>query len=175
MNPWFIGVDPGDKGGVAAVSPEGRVHTFALDKVNDSAGEVHVFLNSIGNVVPVLTAVEDLRPIFGVSATSTFSLGWATGYWHGVFDSRNWSVYRVPPKEWQAAVTQQSESVPIDKTLPDREKRKLKALRTQQIKEENMRSAREHFPGVDASHDGVADALCIVEWLRRQYKHSVLK
>ncbi len=170
---YFVGIDPGARGAVAVIHPDGNVTTFALDEQDDFNSSVHYFLQTLP-ADRTLACIEDLHAIYGASAASTFSLGWACGYWHGVLNLLGVAVTVVKPIEWQKAVTTPVNKAYIPRMIKHSEARKMREAHKKAIKAESIRAANEMFPEAKVEHDGIADALCIAAYLRRVYNASNL-
>lgn len=190
---FYCGIDPGGDGGVAILDEQGKVvRLFVYNNVQFAS----VLSNFIGEDMKI--CIEDVHPIQGARAGSTFVFGLNTGRAHGVVATYlTWTnqpienFSKVDPKVWKRGV---------DCLLGDDapyEKRKLR----------DIERAHELFPDVDirckfqfkrdsngnyvkvkkqisknkfkmvrekelVDHDGLADALLIAEWLRRKEQND---
>lgn len=154
-----VGIDPGLHGGLAALGADGQVH--ALTVMPTAGGEI--------NPGELVTWLENLRsfgdndlggvylekvgamPKQGVSSTFKFGCGW--GMVRGVCAALGVPVVLVTPQCWKGEVLA---GLPHDK-------------------DGAIRFCASRWPtaglvpkGCRVPHDGLADALCLAEYGRRQ-------
>lgn len=162
---YFSGIDPGLDGSLAIIDTSQHIVTFFKFK---DGNEQHSVINSVLRkyASSILIAIEDNHAIYRASASSTFSFGSATGYWRGVCDALQIPIVWVKPKEWQEQISLSffEVSFPAYATASQKKKLQKEALKRASIKAANSIASRN-----DIRHDGIADAICIAEYLRRQH------
>jgi len=166
-NRKLIAIDMGWSGAVAYYIPEEKKLGLAL-----CPGDVLGMLDFISTLQKKygkenwLAALENnhASPIFG--ARGNFGLGLNIGSWEAALSSFGFPIEYVEAKDWQKAIARERSSV----------KKGRKAA-----KEKAWRYARMHFPvfrgqlGLSVPsprnpRQGMADALCILEYIRRKEK-----
>lgn len=171
----YITADPGAKGAIVVVKDssflgkemmpmkkDGTVDTERLfEMVNNAYLSFGVCLNE-----PVKMAIEEVHSLYGMSAKSNFNFGRNFQAVISVFDlvsSGNFEFLK--PKEWQKEIFGDMEVI-----LNKKGKKDTKAM--------SIKRATELFPDADLTpterakkpSDGIADALCMAEYLRRKYE-----
>ncbi len=153
-----LGIDPGLKGGVAALDHQGQViGTWPMPVVS---GEIHaVGLADLFRSLRCLDSHQDIgrvclekvssMPKQGVASTFTFGTGW--GMVRGVCAAMNVSVSLVPATVWKKRVLL---GLPHDKAG------------AVQFCASRWPTAELVLPGCRKPHDGIADALCLAEYAR---------
>lgn len=156
----YVGIDPGQKGGIAVLDDRGRPTVFQLDKATDA--EIVRFLRSaLPDAVCVIERVS-ASPQMGV--TSAFTFGKGFGILQGAIAGAGVPYALETPNKWQTALR--------CKTGGDKNVSKAAAQRL--------------FPTLKITH-AIADALLIatycklnaaslfpqVEQLARQMKEAV--
>lgn len=150
----YIGVDPGQKGGIAWIT------TY-----HDQIGSVHVFpwdddgfvkaMQELRNIFKddMVAAVEKVGAMPGQGVTSMFSFGQSFGFILGVLTALGIGYQLVPPRVWKkeySLTNDKGKSIEVCKRL---------------------------FPGVDLKRtgrcktdsDGMAEALLLAEYARRKF------
>jgi len=156
----IIGVDPGLSGGIAVLSFGGEVEsvsitpTIAVGKSRREydIGAMRDLIKDSGAKVAFIES-QSARPGQGVS--STFKTGYGYGIWVALIISCEVSLNIVAPRTWTSKMLS---GVPGDG------------------KDRNILGAKRLFPSTDLRkserarkpHDGLADALLIAEYGRRQ-------
>lgn len=168
MYSFFIGIDPGANGAVVIIDRHNHLEFFKIKNENEQCSQICAFLKTIAS--KSIVAIEDLHALWGANAASTFSLGWACGFWHGVCDNLGIPVVLVKPKVWQEKITVQPVKPKIPRGIPPKEQRRMRKEHKANVKAASIAAARVLFPKSDVDHDGVADAICIAEWLRQLHK-----
>lgn len=153
-----VGIDPGLRGGVAALDPAGTV--VGVWPMPVTGGEVHAAgladllrslrcLDQHQDVGGVALERVSAMPKQGVSSTFTFGTGW--GMVRGVCAALGIPVFLVPPIVWKKRVLL---GLPHDK-------------------DGTLRFCANRWPCTDLvlsgrrkPHDGIADALCLAEYGR---------
>lgn len=160
----FIGIDPGAKGAIAVIDIFRRyVVYYATNDDDEKCSRINQALRDLANTSKV--AIEDVTAMHLWGVSSTFTFGWATGYWHGVCDALQIPIILVKAKVWQAEISKPPEKIPLPKGSS---MKKHNDLRKQILKEASMKAASQ-ICGRKITHDGVADAICIAQWLRQQH------
>lgn len=163
----LIAIDPGWGGAVAYYIPDDRILGLALCP-GDCMGILD-FLSSIQEKYGEegwLATLENNHssPIFG--ARGNFGLGINIGSWETALASFNILTEYVEAKDWQKPTNQERSAI----------KKGRKAA-----KEKSWRYARKHFPkfrerlgdsvpSLKNPRQGMADALCLLEHVRRREK-----
>lgn len=163
----IIAIDPGWGGAIAYCIPETKILGLTLCP-GDCLGMLD-FLSSLREKYGEeewLAVMENNHssPIFG--ARGNFGLGMNFGSWETALCSFGFPIEFVEAKDWQKPTVRERSSV----------KKGRKA-----IKEKSWRYARKHFPvfrerlgssvpSLKNPRQGMADALCILEYIRRREK-----
>ena len=153
-----VGIDPGLRGGVAAIDPAGAV--VGLWPMPVAGGEVHAAgladllrslrcLDSHQDVGRVCLEKVSAMPKQGVSSTFRFGTGW--GMVRGVCAALAIPVVLVPPTVWKKQVLV---GLPHDKAG------------AVQFCASRWPTADLVLPGCRVPHDGLADALCLASYAR---------
>lgn len=142
----YIGIDPGQTGAMAAISPEGAI-VFDFDN-----SEALAFLR-LNRAEVRLSAVEKVSAMPKQGVSSTFKFGTNYGIWQGRLEACGIPYILVTPQKWQKAV--------FDSGTRGKDRKAM-----------SIAMARRLFP--DLSQDlrrkkdhGRADALLIAEYCRR--------
>lgn len=153
-----VGIDPGLRGGVAALDAAGAV--VGLWPMPVAGGEVHAAgladllrslrcLDSHQDVGRVCLEKVSAMPKQGVSSTFRFGTGW--GMVRGVCAALAIPVVLVPPTVWKKQVLL---GLPHDKAG------------AVQFCASRWPTADLVLPGCRVPHDGLADALCLADYAR---------
>jgi crossover junction endodeoxyribonuclease RuvC len=159
----YIGVDPGLKGGIAAVDQDGNFVMAIPMPVTEAAKgkEVDVatlvaFLRGVhDDGLPALAAIEVVHAMPKQGVTSVFTFGSMYGEVRGVLKTLGVPIEHVLPTAWKKVVLHG----------------------TQKDKDAAVAFVRRRFPAASlratprctTDHDGMADAICIAEWGRRTF------
>lgn len=155
----FIGVDPGRKGALCALSLPNKAiefHSTPNDKVTNA--EVYAWLCKRAWLRPVI-GVEAVRSLPGMSARSNFSFGYNLGNIETIISLVRHPWHQIPPKVWQKAV-----GIKFPKKYSGPERKKITAERCLEL-----------YPGAEiygprgGLMDGRADALMIAHYLSITY------
>lgn len=169
----FIGIDPGAKGFITAIFPDGRMKFAAIADMTEQ--ELFEFLRSIKDMSEQVTAVmEDVHPLFGSSAKSTFSFGEIKGLLRGLLIAGRVPYTLVPPKTWQKEIWNTPDVV----SSPEVVHRKDGDVKVRRVdtKATSINAARRLFPDVDLRKserskkpdDNKVDSLLMAEYARRR-------
>lgn len=140
---WYIGIDPGKKGGLAVLDGEHkRVRPYSDEE-----------LLQIVAAAPkeCICCLEKVHAMPGNGATSMFSFGAAYGYIKGALEAFKIPYQEIPPRTWKGEFglnSDKQKSVEVCRRLfPD-----VNLLAT---------------PKCRVAHDGMAEALLLSEFARR--------
>lgn len=162
---YYVGIDPGAKGGVAII--DNKEKTLSSFRIQDDNEKCTLICEALKNIAEDATvAIEDLHALWGASASSTFTFGLNVGFWHGVCNAFSIPFKTITPCTWQEAISHPPKRTYISKLLPPKTKRALQAVHKAAIKAASITAANKIFPTASITHDGVADAVCIAEYLR---------
>lgn len=141
----YVGIDPGKRGGLAVLTPEGAKAWRWPGDITQAADLLRE-IRTKHNVR--LAAIEKAASRPGQGVASMFTFGQNFGAWLGMLAALSIPHAIVTPRKWQAAM--------LDAGTGDTKARSL-----------NM--ARRLFPDVDLRHkadDGKADALHLARYAR---------
>lgn len=149
---WFIGVDPGTKGGVACLSRDGltlQVHKYTPDKEDELIAWLFDF--RLAGAAACQEAVNG-NPL--MSGGDGFKFGDSNGIVRGVFKAYRMPWEKVPPKQWQAPLRLQTISAdgPAHKN---------------ELKDKAMELFPKDKYGVTVTLWN-ADAILIADWFRKK-------
>ena len=142
----ILGVDPGVKGGMALLRPDGSVAYTWVFRPGDEEGEVVAVVVQAAALLKQYGGVcffEKVQHMTGDGAQGSHTFGFIKGLLRGALLAHGVRPHYVPPQLWQA---------------------KLECL-TGGDKNVSKRRAIEIFPGVTVTH-GNADALLIAMYGR---------
>jgi len=145
----FIGIDPGQSGGIAAVTVTGPVG-YAIPMPETEADVVHALRAWAVHVPPIMVAIEHVTPMPKQGLGSTWKFGQHYGMLRGILAALGWRYILVRPQVWQKELG----------CLSHGDKRVTKGM------------AQRLFPGLRITH-ATADALLIAEWCRRIYGRTM--
>lgn len=169
----FIGIDPGVKGFITAIFPDGRMKFAAIADMDEQS--LFMFLRSVKDISEQVTAVmEDVHPLFGSSAKSTFSFGEIKGLLRGLLIAGKIPYTLIPPKTWQKEIWTTPDVVSSTETV--RRKDGDAKVRKIDTKATSINAARRLFPEVDLRKSGRSkrpddnkvDSMLMAEYARRK-------
>lgn len=174
MEKIVIGCDPGSKGFLASVRPDGIIDFCPIkdSRITDLNNWIFKQINTASNYEwDVIAVVEEVHAIFGSSAKATFSFGEVFGMIKGLIYGNMISLHLVPPKVWQKEIWVNSDMVYEYKKREDGTTR-----RAVDTKKTSMNAAARLFPHVDFRKnakcknidDNKVDCLLIAEYARRK-------
>lgn len=160
--PLTVGIDPGLRGGIAALDPTGAL--VGLWPMPVAGGEVHAA--GLADLLRSLRCLDNHQDIGGVclekvgampkqGVASTFRFGTGWGMVRGVCAALGLPVVLVMPTQWKRRVLV---GLPHDKDGAIR-------FCTSRWPQADL-----ILPGCRVPHDGLADALCIAEYLRIHHR-----
>lgn len=144
---FYIGVDPGSKGGLAAIREDGNV-CYALPYSDDNLKMLSEVYNHDSTWI-----VEQVHAMPGQGVTSMFNFGRSFGYILGVLEAHEIPYQLVSPQKWQNSLSIHSKDESVSHAKRLFPKANLKPTE---------RSRKDS--------DGIADALNLAEYGRRLYK-----
>lgn len=163
--PWFLGIDPGAKGGLAVLAQSGAcLLSCALPGTPEALAEA-LRPWTIAGQGGLIGAVERVgpRPGEGVVSVATFARGY--GVILGVLAAFRVSFVLPAPQVWQSLILGRGRG---------RARTGIRALDRKASKASAVAWVRTRWPGMDlrepgcrVAHDGRADALCLAEYARR--------
>lgn len=146
----FIGIDPGQKGALAVLSPE--FEPLCVEDYNTKTCPEILRKYAKYNCFVV---IEHVHAMPQNGAVSMFNFGANFGWWKGVLDALKMPFSEVDPKRWQ---------------------NHFGLVKNSKTDKPSLELARKAFPSVDLhlkKHDGRADALCIASFGIDWYKSFV--
>ncbi len=150
---YYLGVDPGKKGGIAVLEDSGRV--FDVLKMPDTKKDLWEAVQEVISTVyphtPLSALVEKVHSMPDQGVASSFTFGRGYGWLEMAFTAASIPMEDVTPNAWQRGMK-----------IPPR-KDKSKTEHKNLLKEK----AQGLFPDVKVTL-GVADALLIAEFHRRR-------
>lgn len=171
----YIGFDVGKNGGIAKISPDGKVEVQIMPLIGKGKGseiDKKEIANWLGGMdkSQVVVVIEDVHSIFGTSAGSNFQFGRALGILEGLIEGLQLQYVKVSPKTWQAVCF---EGVPVIKK-PGKKETGRGSLDTKAMA---LVAAQRLYPKVDLRrslkaekpHDGIIDALLMAHFARLKY------
>lgn len=173
----IIGIDPGTQGAVAICSIGGTIEVHRMTTLKSKEGELNpALLERIIKIKHdssiILAYVERVHgmPNWGYH---NFNFGKFYGIILGLLWGLRISVVSVPPITWQAGIHGCKKREKRDKTLSGKEQRRLTNKKYKAKKVKNCQVAANLFPRLayllkTKNSDGIADALLIMEYGRRE-------
>lgn len=100
----YIGIDPGAKGYIAVMYPNGTREYCSI--ADNDYHDIAVFLKNIKTIYEdkCVCCMESIHAIFGSSAKATFSFGEVFGVLQGLLIALEVPYHLVPPKTWQKEI-----------------------------------------------------------------------
>jgi crossover junction endodeoxyribonuclease RuvC len=149
----IIAIDPGLKGGIATCfggiveahpMPLSRGESLDLPKIAEIFKNKHVDF----------ALIEKVHAMPKQGVVSMFSFGMGYGQLQGLLAGLGIPFHRITPQEWQGLI------------LPGKAKGKLPAIDYCQRRFPGINLVA---PGCRVPHDGMADALCLLEYGSKRY------
>ena len=160
---YLIGIDPGQTGGIAVLNDKGKVlllESWPGDEVRAAAIVRKLALQrERGGYCDIKAALEKVSSQPREGVTSAFKFGVNFGAWRGILAAFEIEWREVRPQEWQKGL-----GLPAKKGTTPTEHKKAKATmaaRMFPLKVDKLWGPR------GGAIDGLADALMIADWLRR--------
>ena len=168
MDTVYIAIDPGSKGCVTMLDPDGRMehHFIAYEDMKDILDSVRRVKKAYP-LCRIVAVMEEVHAVFGSSAKGTFAFGEIFGFLKGMIFACGIPLNLVPPKEWQKEIWR-----PCDKIYKATDGIR-KAIDT---KATSITAARRIFPQHDLRRttscknpdDNLCDSMLIAEYARRK-------
>jgi len=146
---YAIGIDPGQKGGIAVISQDLSI-AEAVRYPGDAVAAADQIREWIARYNPRMIAIEKVTAMPKQGVSSTFKFGTNYGTWIGIAAASGIPHIMVTPRSWQKAMLDAG---------------------TGQTKNRSLNMARRLFPGVDLRYkadDGKADALHLARYALTQ-------
>lgn len=148
----YIGIDPGNNGGLAWIKDSGKAHAERLS-LTTLASRLRVVTKN--GMTPSVCYLEQVHAMPKQGTVSTFSFGQNYGFIIGTLEAVGVRYELVAPQKWK------------------------KAMGVTANKETSVRKCQELFPGINLKatarsrkdHDGMAEAVLIAEYGRRQVEN----
>lgn len=173
----YIGIDPGSKGFIAVIKPDGK-RAFEAIADNDPYNLNEFLRAAVHEAVAefkcdVVCCMEEIHAVYGSSAGSTFAFGEMFGLLKGLLVANNIPYHLVPPKTWQKEMWVASDKVHKSTNRIGKDGKPIKAVDN---KPTSINAARRLFPDVDfrrtekckAIDDNKCDAMLICDYGRRK-------
>jgi len=142
----YLGIDPGQKGGIAIIHPDGAAawrYPGDIVTAADSLRDLHCRYSI------TLACIEQVHSMPGQGVKSMFTFGQNYGAWLGMLAAFGIPHTTVTPNKWQKAI--------MDAGTGD-------------TKERSLNMARRLFPHIDMKYkadDGKSDALLMAMYAKR--------
>lgn len=143
----FVGIDVGKHGGIAVIREDGSVATSVFDE----AGYKSILQSLNGSS---LVIVEDVHAMPKQGVTSMFNFGFNKGWIVGLLYAYGIPTQLVSPQKWKRAFGL------------DNDKQKSIECAMRLYPNANLYAT----PRCKKMHDGIAEALLMAEYAKRQYK-----
>lgn len=150
----YVGIDPGQTGGVGVLAENSHIITHEWKDEHEARG----FLFAINQTYAIrAVALEDVFACKGQSAMGALSFGKNVGYWRGLIHGMNLPLLEVKPQVWMKSMG-----------VPNRKKGEPKTYKTSFPVAELMFPTVELRTPKGRKKDGIADALLIAAWARKE-------
>lgn len=150
----YVGIDPGQKGGISFVSSKNNYATFPMPSAYE-LNEILLNWHKDFNIKHCFLERAQSMPKQGVK--SMFSYGDHYGQIQGILISQKISFSLIPPKDWQKEMLKGSDQ---KKTTKERALDIARRLFPKEKFQATIRSTR--------SHDGMIDSILLAEFCRRK-------
>lgn len=158
----YIGIDPGLQGGIAILE-DNNVTLYPMPLIGDKDYDVQAIKDIFhSNADADLCGVERQQSMPGQGLSSTFKTGMGFGILLGVLSALGLRYEVVPPQTWQRRLfvgLKQGQDTKVSSEIIAK-----RLFPTTSF----LRTARSH-----KASDGLTDAACIAEFIRRTYGHGV--
>ena len=149
MKTVFIGIDPGKKGGIAAIDVD---NDFSFTEPYSNEALITLLESVSKNNREAVCCLEKVGARPGQGVVSMFSFGQSVGYIKGVLEAFRIPYQEITPQKWKGEFGLNSEKAAsaevCRKLFPD-----ISLLETPKCKK---------------PHDGMAEALLMAEYARRK-------
>lgn len=168
----YIGIDVGCKGFIS-MQKNGRWEHFSIED-NDLYQLSEILRQARQGSLNIACVIEDVKPIFGSSAKSTFAFGFNKGYLIGLLAANQIPYTLVAPKEWQKCIWTNADMVVSHKVVVVKGKEQVK--KDVNTKQTSINACKRLFPTVDLRKstrskkpdDNKVDSMLLSEYGRRK-------
>lgn len=168
----YIGIDVGSKGFIS-MQKDGKWTHFSIAD-NDLYQLSQIMQEARYLNENIACVIEDVKPIFGSSAKSTFSFGFNKGYLIGLLAANNIPYTLVAPKEWQKNIWTNADMVVTYKAVVVKGKQQTK--KEVNTKQTSINACKRLFPTLDLRKsdrskkidDNKVDSILMAEYARRK-------
>jgi len=171
--------DPGKDGAMSLIKGN-EIRNFTFPKIGkevDLLGLTDIIEKNIiydKGITDVSFVLEDVHSVFGASAKANFQFGRICGNIEMMLIVYGIPFVKVQPKKWQKEMW---EGVPEQRKPAKKDKNGKLRKGAVDTKKMSLLAAKRLFPNVDLrasercknAHDGIVDALLMVEYCRRHY------
>ena len=168
----YIGIDVGSKGFIS-MQKNGKWTHYSIED-NDLYQLSDIMLNARLENDSIACVIEDVHPLFGSSAKSTFAFGFNKGYLIGLLAANQIPYTLVAPKEWQKEMWGNADMVVTYKEVVIKGKKvNKKEVNTKQT---SINACKRLFPTLDLRKserskkvdDNKVDSILMSEYARRK-------
>ena len=168
----YIGIDVGSKGFIS-MQKDGKWTHFSIAD-NDLYQLSQIMQEARCSNESIACVIEDVKPIFGSSAKSTFAFGFNKGYLIGLLAANKIPYTLVAPKEWQKCIWTNADMVVSHKVVVVKGKEQTK--KEVNTKQTSINACKRLFPTVDLRKsprskkpdDNKVDSMLLSEYGRRK-------
>lgn len=168
----YIGIDVGSKGFIS-MQKNGLWRHYSIED-NDLYQLSAIMRLARKEHANIACVIEDVKPIFGSSAKSTFQFGFNKGYLIGLLAANKIPYTLVAPKEWQKNVWTHSDMVVTYKDVTINGKNVSK--KEVNTKQTSINACKRLFPTLDLRKserskkidDNKVDSILMSEYARRK-------
>lgn len=168
----YIGIDVGSKGFIS-MQKDGKWTHFPIAD-NDLYQLSQIMQEARYLNENIACVIEDVKPIFGSSAKSTFAFGFNKGYLIGLLAANKIPYTLVAPKEWQKCIWTNADMVVTHKVVVVKGKQQTK--KEVNTKQTSINACKRLFPTVDLRKsprskkpdDNKVDSMLLSEYGRRK-------
>lgn len=172
MSKMYIGIDVGAKGFIS-MQKDGIWTHYSIED-NDLYELSEIMLRARMDNDTIACVIEDVKPIFGSSAKSTFAFGFNKGYLIGLLAANKIPYTLVAPKEWQKCIWTNADMVVSHKVVVVKGKEQVK--KDVNTKQTSINACKRLFPTVDLRKstrskkpdDNKVDSMLLSEYGRRK-------
>lgn len=149
---WFMGIDPGQNGGIAVVQDDGTL--VAVYKMPATEADVYLKIKTLAKASIRLAIIEKVHSMPNQGVSSTFKFGVGYGGLRMALVANQIAFDEAVPRTWQKAL-----GVPARNTKTETKNDHKKKL---------LAKAQQLFPTEDITL-ATADAILIAEYCRRKH------
>lgn len=178
-----IGIDPGKQGAIVCINTDiDEVLIKMIPKIPGSQEidehELNLILSNIRDHKHHIV-IEDLKAIYGVASSATFTFGDICGLIRGMLVANNLRFTKVSPQTWQKEMFQGVKEIRKPSTTRLNKFNKPTLVKGRiETKAMSIMAAKRLFPHVSlktsttknaVDKDGISDALLMAEYSRRKF------